>query len=191
MRCHQTLGLGLNTGIVTPLSKILPGRKARPDTPEVHISDRFYMGGAMSVRGFRTFGIGPVDAGAMLCVELCFSHLLSVCNLSSFAADALGGDVSLGTSAELSFQFPERFKVLREINLRPHVFLNAGNLMSLSEASRSRMRDVIDSTRVSAGAGVVLPTPFGRLEINFSRPIRAQAHDELKMFQIGVGVDFL
>lgn len=83
--------------------------------------------------------------------------------------------------------------MLREINLRPHCFINAGNLLSLNHVGNwnARAREAIDTVRVSAGAGLVLPTPFGRLEINLTKPLRAQASDELKMFQIGIGLDFL
>lgn len=61
------------------------------DSRPARISDRFFLGGPMSVRGFNHKGIGPraspMDGGVA-------------------AGDSLGGDVSYQAGASVGFPFP-------------------------------------------------------------------------------------
>eukprot|EP00897_Mesotaenium_endlicherianum_P001726 jgi/Mesen1/1581/ME000134S00703 len=103
------------------------------------INDRFFLGGPSSLRAFRRHGIGPSAARA----------------LPGEGRDALGGDVFVTAAAALSFDLP--------------VFAAAGNLTSLREAvaapPAAAVRSFVDGMRVSVGAGLVLPTTLGRLEV--------------------------
>lgn len=167
---NVAIGFGLTTGLIRPWSTFLPVAAQSAEQPEVHVSDRFFLGGAMSVRGFGPYRIGPADG-----------------------PDAVGGDFSAAASTELCFKMPERWKALRELNLRARVYANVGNLVSLSDprSLKARAQDFLSQYRASVGAGLVLPTPLGRLELNLSHPVKKSAHDELKSFQIGLGAEFL
>jgi len=65
--------------------------------------------------------------------------------------------------------------------LKSHLFLAAGAL-----------DDALDDPRVSLGAGVALPVPFGRFEINAVHVLRSKPGDGLGgRFQFGLGGEFL
>lgn len=90
-------------------------------------------------------------------------------------ACAAGGDVLLAGGAELIAKLPG--EVLRELDVRGRVFANAGNLLSLAGPSRpaaEHWRTLRQSYRASVGVGLLVPTSFGRLELNFSQPVRMQ-----------------
>jgi outer membrane protein assembly factor BamA len=48
-----------------------------------------------------------------------------------------------------------------------------------------------DDVRAAVGAGLVLRTMFGRVELNLSHPIRKAATDLVQPFQVGLSVRFL
>lgn len=48
-----------------------------------------------------------------------------------------------------------------------------------------------EDVRVSAGAGLVLRTLFGRVELNLSRPVRKTSTDLFQPFQVGLSLHFL
>jgi outer membrane protein assembly factor BamA len=48
-----------------------------------------------------------------------------------------------------------------------------------------------DDVRASVGAGLVLRTMFGRVELNLSHPIRKTSTDLVQPFQVGLSMRFL
>jgi outer membrane protein insertion porin family len=118
------------------------------------VTERFFLGGPMSVRGFAPWGIGHrllPDSGA----------------LGSHAIFASG----LHVYSRLPFLKPSfnRF-------LRLHAFFNAGNTVDdvlTDTATALRRLAATNEMRTSVGAGVVIQvTPFLRFEVNYSQPIR-------------------
>ena len=136
-----------------------------------HISDRFFVGGPSSLRGFQFKGVGPrADAGEG----------------GVPGGDALGGDVYFTYGAVLSFPFPH--PVLAGSGLRGHIFANAGNLLpscrSLSGGG------LFDGLRSAVGVGLAMATPLGRVEANVSCVLKAQEHDKTQKRQLGIGLSF-
>jgi outer membrane protein insertion porin family len=148
--------------------------------------DRFYLGGPLTLRGFHRSMVGPRDCD-----------------------DATGGDAYLATAAAVSTLLPGR---AGDAGIRAHAFVNAGNLVQVyptvgaSAVSPSHTTlaaaapppslasvasSLVGGARVSAGVGVVFPTPWGRLELNASRPLRRQADDLVQQFQVGFGFVYL
>ena len=155
------------------------------------ISDRFFLGGPMNVRGFNHKGIGPraspLDGGVV-------------------QGDALGGDVSYRGTASMGFPVPlPLFAVsdkllgnldqmgdirsdlctgfiiclfLQALGLRGQVFANDGNLTTWDRLldEKKWMKNLADDTRVSVGLGLVWGTRIGRLEANYSWILKAHAH---------------
>lgn len=150
----------LSLGVGLQAGVVRPLWSARTRLP-----DRLHLGGPVSLRGFRQQSVGPRDGD-----------------------DALGGDLSLSAAVELTFALPGR--ALRELGVRGHAFANAGNCVSLSAEGppvAHQVRGLVSDLRAAAGAGVVFPLPFGRLELNYSLPVWAGSHATgVQRFQIGL-----
>ena len=184
------LTAGLRGGLLYPLA--LAG-SSQPQASR--INDRFTLGGANSVRGFRLAGLGPHDG-----------------------ADAVGGDVYAAGGASLLLPVP---RVGKDTPLRLQAFINGGRLLSLrsSPSSSSSKKggsssdgagvfgsstDVRNSVlkaasslteelpSAAAGLGLVYAHPIARFEINFSLPLVMRAKEEgRKGLSFGVGIEFL
>jgi outer membrane protein insertion porin family len=85
---RYTLGLGLSGGLSQPWG----------DTTEIPITQRFYLGGRTTVRGFRENSLGPQGSDGAV----------------------IGGDTMLASKAELQYLVADAFST--------HVFLDAGNV---------------------------------------------------------------
>ncbi|CAI5711991.1 unnamed protein product [Hyaloperonospora brassicae] len=139
------------------------------------ISDRFFLGGPMNVRGFNHKGIGPraspLDGGVV-------------------QGDALGGDVSYRGTASMGFPAP--LPLFAALGLRGQVFANVGNLTTWDRLldEKKWMKNLVDDTRVSVGLGLVWGTRIGRIEANYSWILKAHDHDNIKRAQLGLGMTF-
>ncbi|RLN95623.1 hypothetical protein BBJ28_00006845 [Nothophytophthora sp. Chile5] len=163
------------------------------------ISDRFFLGGPMNVRGFNHKGIGPraspLDGGVA-------------------AGDALGGDVSYNGTASVGFPVPLPLfavspvlcplilspsklcvsplaailvcfgSISQALGLRGQLFANAGNLTTWARLldEKKWMKNLADDTRVSVGLGLVWGTRIGRLEANYSWILKSHEHRDPAMY---------
>jgi len=184
------LALSLRLGVLLPLAgggggRGAPGGGGTPACgPAItHLSDRFFLGGADSadaLRGFRTKGVGPSDARRPRCAD---DVAAAGAAAASLARDALGGDLLCAATAAVTFPLPH--EALRAAGVHGHVFVNAGTLLPLAAAS-----ELTSSLRAAAGAGVVLPTRLGRLEVNYCLLLRTMQHDRAKAgIQVGLRPD--
>jgi hypothetical protein len=144
----------LNAGYMRALS--FGGRSAPPT-----ISDRFFVGGPMQLRGFQASGIGPRSK-------------------QQGAADALGGDFYYTATGMLSSNVASGVQFFG--------FGNAGTC--LGSFHNVPFRAIVQSTRVSVGAGVALSLFGPRIEFTVSQPLRAGPRDIQQPFQFGIGVNF-
>lgn len=184
---HVSLGTSLRCGYLRPFSNFLSRKN---DTNEVQslINDRFFLGGPVVMRGFGVNSIGPSDSG-----------------------DYLGGDLYASAGIECTFALP--LQSCQQNGIRGHIFANCGNLMSIHDSEVDRKRKLpienfsssrngnnhsgdtdkniahlISGMRASIGTGLVIPTPLGRLEFNFSYPLRTFPGDVVKPWQFGFGI---
>lgn len=132
------------------------------------ITDRFFLGGMTSVRGFEMQGIGAHAGSAPLGGEAFWSvgaHLYSPLPFRP----GEGG-------------FGDRFKL--------HAFANAGNIGSVVECKSSQF---LSGARASCGVGCMMNfLGMVRLELNYCVPMNPQIGDRTKHgLQVGVGVNFL
>jgi len=143
----------------------------------VTLSDHFYLGGPLNVRGFDTRGLGPSSEG-----------------------NALGGMAYWATGLHLYTPLPFRSGSSSGFGdlFRTHSFVNAGNLLPCFVYNADRgishnMDEAIRNFRLSYGFGLALK--FGgiaRIELNYCLPVRAQKGDKIAPgLQLGVGVSFL
>ncbi|XP_028411436.1 sorting and assembly machinery component 50 homolog A-like [Dendronephthya gigantea] len=110
-----------------------------------HINDRFFLGGPLSIRGFKTFGIGPRRQ-----------------------SDSLGGDMYWSLGLHLYTPLPFRPGGFAE-RFRTHIFATGGNITQFTEAIpwKKRMEYLGENVRWSYGAGLVLLAGIARFELNY------------------------
>ncbi|KAF9357399.1 hypothetical protein BGX26_003786 [Mortierella sp. AD094] len=132
------------------------------------ISDRFFLGGPMSVRGFKSFGLGPREGD-----------------------DSLGGDAYMSAGLSLLTPFPG---LSTRDSFKAHFFANAGTLVSVEpgQSAKKTVDDLTKAPSVSVGAGIVYRHPQVRIELNFALPLMAAKTDALaRGWQLGLGISFL
>jgi outer membrane protein insertion porin family len=133
------------------------------------VSDKFFVGGPMQLRGFLPTGIGPraKTGGA-----------------SAPGGDALGGDIFYTATVAASVPFPT-ISFLKDTNLRLFGFANVGSLTGMTSLS-----NVFQTTRASVGGGVCMGSAFGRMEATYAVPLRVGPRDARKAVQFGLGFSF-
>ncbi|KAG0086036.1 hypothetical protein BGZ92_008467 [Podila epicladia] len=132
------------------------------------ISDRFFLGGPMSVRGFKSNGLGPREGD-----------------------DSLGGDAYIAAGVSLLTPFPG---LAERDSFKAHFFANAGSLVSVKpgQSAAKTVDDLTKTPSVSAGAGIVYRHPQVRIELNFALPLMAAKTDAVSRgWQLGLGISFL
>ncbi|MDB9991629.1 outer membrane protein assembly factor BamA [Amylibacter sp.] len=138
---------------------------------DANVIDRYSLGGD-KLRGFRNYGIGPVDNS--------FSG-------SDENGDPLGGEMFAAANIQASFPIgiPEEYGVFGGI------FIGAGSVWGLdSVLSGSNIID--DSAKIRSAVGVSLfwDTLIGPLRFNFSRPILKEKYDIIENFRFTVDTRF-
>ncbi|KAI8388157.1 surface antigen-domain-containing protein [Radiomyces spectabilis] len=177
--CHQLGGgqllksqegelLGLHPGLVFSMG-FRAGwlAKLNSDPRAATVSDRFLLGGPLSVRGFRNAGLGPHD-----------HH------------DALGGDLYWATGVSAMAPVPK----LESKPLRAHAFINAGTLVPWKTTTNAQdtMRSLTQSPSISVGLGLIYRHSIARIELNYCIPLTAARGDHVKRgLQLGLGLNFL
>jgi outer membrane protein insertion porin family len=132
--------------------------------------DRFFLGGPLSLRGFRSRGVGPV-VGAMDEVR-----------------SAAGGEAMMAVTASLSRPLPVPPDLRRLVDARFQVFTTLGNNMSLSggKSVASSILPLVSGTRLAVGMGLVFPTALGRLEVSLSKPLIYTKEDRTATWGVGL-----
>ncbi|KAI9262383.1 surface antigen-domain-containing protein [Phascolomyces articulosus] len=131
------------------------------------VSDKFMLGGPLSIRGFRTAGVGPRDY-----------------------RDALGGDAYWAVGLSAISPLPK----YEDKPIRAHTFINAGTLVpwKLGTNAQDTLQSLTRSPSVSVGFGLIYRHSIARLELNYCIPLTAARGDLVKRgLQLGVGIDFL
>lgn len=164
-------------GVIHPISY---DGLCRPPT----ISDRFFVGGPMQLRGFLPAGIGPrTKTGGS----------------TSPGGDAMGGNLYYTTSVAASVLPPNG--LLEQYGVRLFAFANAGTLVGLSPLNNHQYKSVqhrqpitwkqvAQSTRSAVGLGISGGTPMGRMEVTYAYPLRYGPRDARRNLQFGFGFSF-
>ncbi|OJA14753.1 hypothetical protein AZE42_03187 [Rhizopogon vesiculosus] len=152
-------GLSLSFAARSGFMKTLAGRG--------HFSDRFQLGGPLSLRSFKANSMGPRDG-----------------------VDSLGGDIYWSTGISLISDIPRK----AHWPVKAHIFVNTGRL-DVMDATKGLSDNIIECLRrpsVSAGIGLMYRFDPVRVEVNFGVPLVASQSDGMrKGFQVGIGMDFL
>lgn len=174
------LSLGVGAGVMAPLGR---GAAGSPSS----ISDRFFLGGPASLRGFDISGVGPAaerrqrQPPPAMPSEGAKSPSQSGSVGARPQYDFLGGDMYATAMAAVNFNLP--FASTTALGLRGHVFMNVGNTVLLAGMGRplnEALGNFRRGIRCTTGVGIVLPIPgMGNFEVNYCCPLRFQATDRV------------
>ena len=150
------------------------------------VSDRFFLGGVGSLRGFDAHGAGPSDERRPPKEAPEGSDADGAGAREVISRDALGGD--LLAVGFVAVQLEPAFKKLRDIGCYAHAFVNAGALAPYpkptgkpTEAKKTfSFGGYAEAVRASVGVGLVFPLPVGNIEVNYVKTTRAQEGDRVK-----------
>ncbi|KIJ61488.1 hypothetical protein HYDPIDRAFT_169719 [Hydnomerulius pinastri MD-312] len=155
-------GLTLSLSARAGLLHLLSG-----DASATHYSDKFQLGGPLSVRGFGVGGLGGREG-----------------------ATSTGGDVFYALGLSLISDIPKR----PEWPVKLHGWVNAGRVRSLDGGLPSLAQSITTrpSPSLSAGLGLIYKFDPVRLEVNFGLPLVASKGEALRRgVQVGIGVEFM
>ncbi|KAL9709920.1 hypothetical protein Ac2012v2_006980 [Leucoagaricus gongylophorus] len=165
------VGLGVANGLTLSLaarSGLLWGLGGSRGTL---FSDRFQIGGPVSVRGFMNNGLGPCDG-----------------------SDSLGGDAYWSLGASIISDIPK--KPLWPVKL--HGWVDAGRLEGIDrtrppkESLTALQSSFFQRPSISAGLGLIYKFDPIRVEVNFGLPLVSSAGERGKRgVQVGMGLEFL
>jgi len=137
------------------------------------INDRFFLGGPVVMRGFRTKGLGPRGSG------------------KSSSSCAKGGDAFFTAGVTATMDLPSR--VLQALNVKGHVFCNTGNNIAVGGGRPvwKQMPSMLSNYRAVLGMGMVVPLQVGRLEANYCLPLRVMPDlgDRLARWQLALSFE--
>ena len=130
---------------------------------DVHVSERFSLGGPNSFRGFEKYGVGARELST---------------------GDDGGGNLFYRGTVEVAF--PLEF--LGDLGLRGSVFTDVGSLWDIDDNDPA----VVDknSLRVSSGVGISWNSPFGPIGIYYAEPWVKEDYDQEKQFEFNFGTRF-
>jgi len=132
-------------------------------TKEVPISDRFYLGGPSSLRGFNERGVSP----SITYIDPNYNESTQI---------LLGGDVMMNLSVELRRRFMKEFSAL--------IFVDAGGVWPKPDDFN------LSDIRVSAGPGVLLDLPFGSFQVGYGFRLKKKTGDDTQGFYFNFGSTF-
>lgn len=132
--------------------------------------DRFFLGGPLSLRGFRSRGVGPV-LGARDEVR-----------------SAKGGEAMLVLGASVSRPLPLPPNLKRLVDARFEVFGNMGNNVSPPGGASvlTALQPLVANMRTAVGMGFIFPTALGRLEISVSKALVHYKEDRTATWSVGL-----
>lgn len=158
----------------TVIQGALSGGWMKPvdSTKSVFICDRFFLGGPMTLRGFKNRAVGPHVDG-----------------------NFIGGMMYWAGALHLYSPLPFRPKAggLGEF-IRTHVFVNAGNLGDFDISKGNWLNELAATSRVAYGVGIVMRIGhMARIELNYVIPVYFHDSDSIidKNVQFGIGLHFL
>lgn len=151
----------------------------------VPISERYYLGGIYTIRGYFPFTVGP---------RILIPSRADPNRVAPMRGQTIGGN------AQAYYQLEIEFPIVESIGIRGVVFTDGGNAWNLEDSlcQGASVNDPVASEcgfggiRTSAGFGFRWFSPLGPLRFEFGFPIRRrEAFDEKPMrFEFNIGTSF-
>jgi len=131
------------------------------DTPQLPVQERFFLGGANTIRGFRNFTISPTDPAG---------------------GDGLtGGNKAFFVNTELIFPLAEAMR------MRGVVFFDIGN--NLDE--RDSLENLFTrQARYGTGVGIRFNSPLGAIRLDWGFNLNQRPNEKLQVLHFTAGASF-
>ena len=126
----------------------------------VPLSQRIFLGGRNTLRGFRLSSVGP----------------------RGFENNAVGGDRSLVLNAELQFDLTE--------NLSAAAFLDVGQAFLANRGEFTGEDTGIEDLRYSPGLSFRYKTPIGPISLDYGIALDKKEGEDFGRFNVGIGLIF-
>ncbi len=146
--------------------------EAYGDTDLLPFYEHFYAGGFGSVRGFKSYSLGPRATIQNLALG------------SSSRGNPTGGNLLATGSLELIFPLGKDVR-----SVRASAFLDAGNVFNTNcpSASEYCLDFGLDEIRYSVGVSLTWLSPLGPLNFSYSFPLNADDDDRTEGFSFEIG----
>lgn len=162
---------------ITLKSNTEVGGVTNPHGGEVPVTDRYFMGGLGSVRGFPALTLSPVATLP--------------------TTDGSSVDLEIGGVVRVVQNLEVEFPLWPDTPFRGFLFLDGGNAFSEAELAQVFAGAAIDRGAtlplglfVSTGFGVLIETPVLPFRFEWSVPLTARAGDQPISFFLGIGSAF-
>lgn len=142
------------------------------DDGRLHITERYFLGGLNSVRGFYSRSLGPVESTVIPYNSYDPASTLVEVN------SVIGGNKYLQGNVELIIP------LVKQLGLKGILFYDAGNAF-IEEDPYDLMR-----LRQSVGFGIRWISPIGPLRFEWGFPLYPQYDEERQVFEFGIGTFF-
>ncbi|MBU1431135.1 BamA/TamA family outer membrane protein, partial [Myxococcota bacterium] len=137
-----------------------------PERTGVPIYERFFVGGPLSVRGFRRNTLGPeIDVP------------------DSVRPDAATAGFNIGGTEQLILNAELEFPVFQKVGIRGVVFADFGNAFQREDA----WSDKFDQMRSAWGLGIRWFSPIGPLRFEWGFPLEPLPGEETSVFDFSIG----
>jgi outer membrane protein insertion porin family len=142
------------------------GMISSPNAAGVPIFERFFVGGPLSVRGFRRQTLGPeIDV------------------ISSGLPDGSATPINIGGTEELLFNLELEYPIFQRVGIRGVFFLDAGNAFERTDPWEEKL----NALRYSWGFGIRWFSPIGPLRFEWGFPFEPKAGEESSVFDFSIG----
>ncbi|MCB1155344.1 BamA/TamA family outer membrane protein, partial [bacterium] len=142
------------------------------DGSDLHISERYFLGGINSVRGFGRERLGPTEE--TLIPTNAADPSTTLTNVES----VIGGDKYLQGNAELLIP------IVKDLNIKGVLFYDIGNALPEGQWF------AYDGFRQAWGFGVRWISPIGPLRFEWGHPLFPQDGERTQVFEFGIGTFF-
>lgn len=140
---------------------------------EIPISERFYMGGIRTIRGFKTREVGPRVRRTSEIIDPETGQVVSTVTDYEY----------IGGNKYAYFNVEYIFPLAREAGVKALLFFDTGNAWSEDE-------DFFSSMRYSAGAGVRWASPMGPLRFEWGYNLQPLEGEKQSVFEFSMGSFF-
>lgn len=137
-----------------------------PEKAGVPIFERFFVGGPLSVRGFRRASLGP-----------------TVPVFDSGRPDSGTTDQNIGGTERLIFNAEFEYPIFQKVGIRGVLFTDAGNAFVLGD----NYYDKFASMRAAWGFGIRWFSPIGPLRFEWGFPYSPQEGEQGSVFDFSIG----
>ncbi|MCC6156785.1 MAG: outer membrane protein assembly factor BamA [Deltaproteobacteria bacterium] len=138
----------------------------------LHITERWFLGGLNTVRGFPLRSLGPEDSSIIA------TDPGDPASTLTEVSTVIGGNKYLQGNIELLIP------IVKELNIKGVLFYDAGNALAEEEWF------ALDGFRQSWGFGVRWISPIGPLRFEWGYPLHPRDDERTQNFEFGIGTFF-